>query len=90
MYYVYKLNAIKFIVISYICSVLADDDFTFVFDHVEPIREDDEYQGLRAFLFIDYDGTRGTLTMDITTGDSIYPSANPYTLGSGSPSGHIP
>ena len=61
-------------VISYICSVLADDDFTFVFDHVEPIREDDEYQGLRAFLFIDYDGTRGTLTMDITAGDSIYPS----------------
>lgn len=62
-------------VISYICNVPAEDDFTFIFDHVEPIREDDEYQGLRAFLFIDYDGTRGTLTLDITTGDSIYPPA---------------
>lgn len=62
-------------VISYICDVPAEDDFTFIFDHVEPIREDDEYQGLRVFLFIDYESTRGTLSMDITAGDSIFPSA---------------
>lgn len=58
----------------YICSIPADDDFTFIFDHVEPIREDDEYHGLRAFLFVDYEVMRGTLTIDITTGDSIYPN----------------
>ena len=63
-------------IISHICSVPADDDFTFSFDHVEPIREDDEYQGLRAFLFADYEAMRGTLTMDITTGDSIYPNVS--------------
>ena len=62
--------------IAYICSISADDDFTFIFDHVEPIRADDEYQGLRAFLFADYDEMRGTLTMDITTGDSIYPGVS--------------
>ncbi len=60
----------------YICSIPADDDFTFVFDHVESIREDDEYQGLRAFLFVDYEVMRGTLTIDITTGDSIYPNVS--------------
>lgn len=63
-------------IISHICSVPADDDFTFIFDHVEPIREDDEYQGLRAFLFADYEAMRGTLTMDITTGDIIYPNVS--------------
>lgn len=62
--------------LSYICSISADDDFTFVFDRVEPIREDDEYQGLRAFLFADYEAMRGTLTIDITTGDSIYPDVS--------------
>ncbi len=62
--------------LSHICSITADDDFTFVFDRVEPIREDDEYQGLRAFLFADYEAMRGTLTIDITTGDSIYPDVS--------------
>lgn len=62
--------------LSYICSISADDDFTFVFARVEPIREDDEYQGLRAFLFADYEAMRGTLTIDITTGDSIYPDVS--------------
>lgn len=62
--------------LSHICSISADDDFTFVFDRVEPIREDDEYQGLRAFLFADYEAMRGTLTIDITTGDSIYPDVS--------------
>lgn len=60
--------------ISSICSVPADDDFIFIFDRVEPIRKDDEYQGLRAFVFVDYEGMRGSLTMDITTGDSVYPA----------------
>ena len=60
--------------LSYICSIPADDDFTFIFDHVEPIREDDEYHGFRAFLFVDYEVMRRTLSIDITTGDSIYPN----------------
>lgn len=62
--------------LSCVCSIPADDDFTFVIDHVEPIREDDEYQGLRSYLFADYEIMKGTLTMDITTGDSIYPEVS--------------
>ena len=60
--------------ISSICSVPADDDFIFILDRVEPIRKDDEYQGLRAFIFVDYETMRGNLTIDITTGDSVYPA----------------
>lgn len=61
-------------IIMDICSVQSDDDFTFSFDRLEPIRDDDEYQGLRVFLCADYEMMKGTLTIDITTGDSIYPS----------------
>lgn len=60
--------------IEKICSIPANDDFTFVFDKIEPIREDDEYHGFRAYLFANYGIMRGTLTLDITTGDSIYPA----------------
>ena len=34
-------------------------DFTFIYDRIEPIRENDEYQGLRAFLFVNYESMRG-------------------------------
>ena len=63
-------------VLKNICSIQANDDFLFSFDRLEPIREDDEYQGLRAFLFAEYDMMKGTLMVDITTGDSIYPSVS--------------
>ena len=61
-------------VLNEICSVEVDDDFTFSLDHLELIREDAEYQGQRAFFCIDYGKMRGSFTMDITTGDSIYPA----------------
>lgn len=56
-----------------ICSTPVDDDFVFKLDKLERIREDDDYQGLRAYLSIDYGVMHGLLTMDITVGDSIYP-----------------
>ena len=65
-------------IISYVCSVENDDDFFFSLDRVEPIREDDEYEGYRAFVFVDYEKIHNTITMDITTGDSIYPEAILY------------
>ena len=61
-------------VLREICSVEVDDDFTFSLDHLELIREEAEYQGQRAYFFVDYERMRGSLTMDITTGDSIYPA----------------
>ena len=42
-------------IISYVCSVENDDDFFFSLDRVEPIREDDEYEGYRTFVFVDYE-----------------------------------
>lgn len=62
-------------IISYVCSVSNDDDFTFHLDRVEPIRDDDEYQGYRAFIIVEYEQLHNTITIDITTGDSIYPEA---------------
>ena len=59
--------------LAHICNIPADDDFTFSLDHLEQIREKDEYQGFRAFINLNYEVMRGQLTMDITTGDSIYP-----------------
>ena len=65
-------------IISYVCSVENDDDFVFSLDRVEQIREDDEYEGYRAFVFVDYEKIHNTITVDITTGDSIYPEAILY------------
>ena len=62
-------------IISYVCSVSNEDDFTFRLDRVEPIRDDDEYQGYRVFIISEYEQLHNTLTIDITTGDSIYPEA---------------
>ena len=36
------------------------------------------YEGYRAFVFVDYEKIHNTITMDITTGDSIYPEAILY------------
>lgn len=65
-------------IISYVSSVENDDDFIFSLDRVESIREDDEYEGCRAFVFVDYEKIHNTITIDITTGDSIYPDAILY------------
>ena len=62
-------------IISYVCSVEADDDFKFSFDRVEQIRDADEYQGFRAFIVADYETLHNQLSIDITAGDSIYPNA---------------
>lgn len=62
-------------IISYICSVSNEDDFTLHLDRVEPIRDDDEYQGYRAFIIAEYEKLHNTITIDFTTGDSIYPEA---------------
>lgn len=67
-------------IISYICTVDNNDDFSFRLDRVTPIRDDDEYQGFRAFLIADYEKIHNTLTIDITTGDSIFPPATEHSF----------
>lgn len=67
-------------IIKYIASVPCDDDFTFVFDRLEDIREDDDYGGLRAFLFADYEKIHAPFSIDITTGDKITPGKVDYSF----------
>lgn len=65
---------------NYVCAEENDDDFVFSVDRVEPIRKDDEYQGLRAFLFAEFEQIKGALSIDITAGDSIYPQAEKHSF----------
>lgn len=67
-------------IISYVCNVKNGDDFSFRLERIAPIREDDEYQGIRAFLIVDYEKIHNTLTIDITTGDSIFPEAKEHAF----------
>ena len=62
-------------IISYVCGISNEDVFTLHLDRVEPIRDDDEYQGYRAFIIAEYEQLHNSITIDITTGDSIYPEA---------------
>jgi predicted nucleotidyltransferase component of viral defense system len=57
-----------------ICEIKIDDQLDFVFDRVEDIRETDDYPGIRVFLKAQYGKMDTTLTVDVTTGDSIVPS----------------
>lgn len=57
-----------------ICAVDADDGMTYVFEGIEPIREDDEYANWRAHLRARYGRIDAPVKVDITTGDAIYPS----------------
>ena len=57
-----------------ICKIKVDDQLNFVFDRVEDIRETDDYPGIRVSLQAQYGKIATTLTVDVTTGDSIVPS----------------
>lgn len=61
-----------------ICALDADDDLTYEFLRTEDIREADEYQGVRAFLTACYGSLAVPLSIDMTTGDAITPSAISY------------
>lgn len=62
-----------------ICTIQIDDQLNFVFDRVEDIREVDDYPGIRVFLKAQYGKMDTTLTVDVTTGDSIVPSEIEFT-----------
>ncbi|MBR1404893.1 MAG: nucleotidyl transferase AbiEii/AbiGii toxin family protein [Treponema sp.] len=67
-------------ILKQICSISCNDDFNFIFDRIEDIREDDEYSGLRAFLFADYEKIHAPFSIDITTGDKITPKEINYSF----------
>ncbi|MDR1195250.1 MAG: nucleotidyl transferase AbiEii/AbiGii toxin family protein [Endomicrobium sp.] len=63
-----------------ICGIAMEDNFTFILDKFSPIREDDQYQGWRAYLHANYEPMKTPLTVDITTGDKITPRAVNYSF----------
>lgn len=66
-------------ILNNICSTHVEtDQFSFIFDRIEDIRETDDYPGLRAFITAEYDGLSVPMTLDVTTGDSIIPSEIKY------------
>ena len=58
-----------------IVTVQVDDDWEFVFDRTEDIRETDDYPGIRVHLKANYAPMSVPLTVDVTTGDRITPDA---------------
>jgi len=59
--------------IKEICSISVEDDVSFAFYGIEPIRDDDEYGGYRVSIISEYDKIRTPMQIDITTGDVITP-----------------
>jgi predicted nucleotidyltransferase component of viral defense system len=70
------------VAISDICALQIDDEITFVLDHIEPIREDDEYGGFRVAILAKFESINTPLKIDITTGDIITPGAIRYAFRS--------
>lgn len=61
-----------------ICAVPVTDDVSFTVKAITPIRQDDVYGGYRVSLSAVFDTITTPLSIDITTGDAITPSAVRY------------
>lgn len=61
-----------------IAATQAGDDFEFKFVSTEDIREGDDYPGIRVHLTANYEKMSSPVTVDVTTGDKITPSAIEY------------
>lgn len=61
-----------------VCSISGIDPLTFELTRIESIREEDEYPGFRAHVTARFRKVRGSLKVDITTGDSLVPGALEY------------
>jgi len=68
--------------LSDICAIQLDDNVTLVLDHIEPIREDDEYGGFRVAIIAKYELINTPLKIDVTAGDIITPDAIRYAFHS--------
>ena len=55
------------------------DGREFTFEKLEPIREDDDYNNLRAYFVAHYGKIANKMKIDITTGDAITPGAIRYS-----------
>lgn len=55
------------------------DGIEFTFEKLEPIREGDDYNNLRAYFVAHYGKIANKMKIDITTGDAITPGAIRYS-----------
>lgn len=60
---------------EHICSIQTEDEITFSFDSIAPIRDDDEYGGYRVCFYARFGKINAPMSMDISTGDVITPGA---------------
>lgn len=67
--------------IKNICSISMDDDVSFETVSIAPIRKDDRYGGFCVRLNAVYDSIVTPLSIDVSTGDVITPSAVQYEFG---------
>jgi len=61
-----------------ICNVALNDEVNFSVVSITPIREDDRYGGFRVRMDARYDTIITPLSIDISTGDVLTPSAVHY------------
>ncbi|MEE1274356.1 MAG: nucleotidyl transferase AbiEii/AbiGii toxin family protein [Olegusella sp.] len=63
-----------------VCALESDDDFSFTLVRTEDIRETDDYPGIRVHLRADFPPLSMPVSVDVTTGDRIVPSAVTHTF----------
>lgn len=61
-----------------VCAIFLDDGVDFEIGTISPIREDDIYGGYRVMLNAKFDSLMTPLSIDVSTGDVIMPSAEQY------------
>ena len=66
-------------VIQEILEIDTTDGVIFVFEKLEPIRDDDDYNNYRAHFVAHYGKIANPMKLDITTGDEITPCAIEYS-----------
>lgn len=63
-----------------ICQKDVDDNISFKYDGIEPIRDDDKYGGFRVTIYAKFGKINTPITMDVSAGDVITPDANRHTF----------
>lgn len=69
-------------VLEEIVKIDLNDGFTFTFEKIEQIRQEDIYPGIRVHMKAFFDKTRQPLKIDVTTADVITPHEIDYELPS--------
>ncbi len=66
-------------VVEELLKIDVGDGIEFIFEKMEPIRENDAYNNFRVHIKASYGKIYAPMKIDITTGDSIIPSAITYS-----------